>query len=1138
VRLLACFLLSVLLVPSPAARAEERSSAQVVADAVSAARVKQDVARLTALARRDDPDPWLVVDVLCHRGDDEDAAAFARASPRPAVDALPVYVDARRGKGAEVPARGILTRVTEALMRKDLDGVLAAARDLDGPLDTVTRARIAFGAGHALLTAGEAERAITPLRRAGDAMRDLGWIVAAKRAYEETAQAAYRAQDWRAAIEPLREMFEIQIALGDRAGAAGTLANVGQCEARLELYEQALKTERRALDMMQEVGDLQGVALVLGNVGNLLTRLERYDEALRTQREALAALGAQGQRFAAARTLGNIGRLLEKLGRYPEALETQLACLAEMRALERGDGAARSLLHLGNAYIQVPDFPRALAAYHEALDLKRRLGDRRGEALVLANLGVAYEGMADVQRALNHGRRALALMGELGMRRDAATARANMANVHGQTGDLPRAIAMLESALAAQGELGHRAGAATTLMYLATLHKEIGDFDAALLATREAIELLAALGAGTSLRRARLYLGSIHEERGELVDALAALQPVLEDARAAGNRVDEAWAGLNIGRVLLQRREADEALGFFASAARIFDASGLRGEMARATGHMGYAAEAKGDLETARAHYVRAVEVAEALRLTPIQVRFQGALARLWLEADEAQRALADARAVSREMEDIYGGLGQAQGAAAREMHADVFEVGALAAARTGHVAECVRFLEAGRAGQLLEALRGRPALRYTDLPEELARAEQEADAVMALARHELRRARGEGDLETARAKRIALEEALTRRRLVSDRIWREAKRQAFVFYPRPAPLREIQRSLETGTALVLYGLCLDEVLAVVITRTGRRIVHLGVKSEVVAACEALQLERPHVDPRAPMARLRALLVTPLRLPAGTRRVLVSPAGPLAYLPFPALIPDQPVVMTPSGSTHVFLSEEAPRPGRGVLALGDPVYGERVDADAKGVFMPRSELTPLPQSRKEAEAVGDVVLLGAEATEAGLAAALAQRERWRSLHLACHGLIDPRRPGFSSLALTRAGDDDGFLNCLEVFRMPVPADTVVLSACRTARDRVYRGEGIVGLTSAFMYAGAMRVLCSLWRVDDVPSRMLMEKFYALWNPRPKPGEPPETAGPRLGAAEALRRAQAFVRAQPDFEHPHAWAAWVLWGQPD
>jgi CHAT domain-containing protein len=129
----------------------------------------------------------------------------------------------------------------------------------------------------------------------------------------------------------------------------------------------------------------------------------------------------------------------------------------------------------------------------------------------------------------------------------------------------------------------------------------------------------------------------------------------------------------------------------------------------------------------------------------------------------------------------------------------------------------------------------------------------------------------------------------------------------------------------------------------------------------------------------------------------------------------------------------------------------------------------------------------------------------------------------------SALAITADSEDDGLLTALESFSMTIPADLVVMSACETGKGRIYQTEGILGLTRAFMFAGAPRVICSLWKVDDEATRALMIRFYELWNPKDEKGLP---------AAAALQQAQQFIRGHEKWEHPYYWAAWVLWGLPD
>lgn len=126
----------------------------------------------------------------------------------------------------------------------------------------------------------------------------------------------------------------------------------------------------------------------------------------------------------------------------------------------------------------------------------------------------------------------------------------------------------------------------------------------------------------------------------------------------------------------------------------------------------------------------------------------------------------------------------------------------------------------------------------------------------------------------------------------------------------------------------------------------------------------------------------------------------------------------------------------------------------------------------------------------------------------------------------SALVLAAGGGHDGRLTALDVVELPLATDLAVLSACETARGRVVRGDGVVGLPRAFLAAGAPRVVVSLWRVDDAATAALMKRFYGLW----KDG--------RSSAAAALRQAQADVRAEKRWEDPSYWAAWQLWGLAD
>ena len=191
----------------------------------------------------------------------------------------------------------------------------------------------------------------------------------------------------------------------------------------------------------------------------------------------------------------------------------------------------------------------------------------------------------------------------------------------------------------------------------------------------------------------------------------------------------------------------------------------------------------------------------------------------------------------------------------------------------------------------------------------------------------------------------------------------------------------------------------------------------------------------------------------------------------------------------------------------------------------------RAGLARLPFSRDEARAIG--LLAGAgtlRATDfqASRATVLGSAlEDYRIVHFATHGLIDAERPELSGLVLSLVNDrgapQDGLLRLHDIFNMRLNADLVVLSACQTALGKEIKGEGLVGLTRGFMYAGAPRVVASLWQVSDVATAELMKKFYTGMLQRRQP------------AAAALRAAQLELARDPRWASPYFWAGFVLQG---
>jgi CHAT domain-containing protein len=332
--------------------------------------------------------------------------------------------------------------------------------------------------------------------------------------------------------------------------------------------------------------------------------------------------------------------------------------------------------------------------------------------------------------------------------------------------------------------------------------------------------------------------------------------------------------------------------------------------------------------------------------------------------------------------------------------------------------------------------------------------------------------------------------------------------------------------------------------------------------------------------------RLAALVLDSLRpyVPDGAQRLYLCPDAALAAVPFAALGFEDRLLGDRIETVHLaFATDLVPREARGENGAGALALG-RVDyADVPATTAPGSPsvpaaprrtgrggrmFLPLPGTGAEVAMLearlgeGLVTHTGSAATEAALRRSVPGR---RLVHLATHGFVRTdlrsalrRRPGddllgaaaerqlsgwdpmlLAGLALAGAnersggGEDDGIFSALEASYLDLDAcDLVVLSACDTARGKAESGEGVLGLVRGFQMAGAKQVIASLWPVDDEATRLLMERFYALYlddeSPRP--------------AATALREASLWLRDQARgangrrFDHPRHWAAFVVYGR--
>jgi len=829
--------------------------------------------------------------------------------------------------------------------------------------------------------------------------------------------------------------------------------------------------------------------------------------------ELLSGGGASGDVIVGIRLCHARGLAQRALGDLPASRDAFLTAARGADAIGWVARAASAYREAGVSAYAAADWSAAEAAWRDRLAIEERRENRAGIADSLGDLGAAFDPVGNYPRALEFYGRALGLKEELRDRRGMAATLGNMAVVHAHTGDFVRALALFERALAIEEEGGDAEEIAVTLANMGTLRLSLGDYARALELHRRSLEVLEAAGNRQAAAVTLGNLGLAHDWLKDYPRALDCYQRALEMKEAVGNRAGMAVTLSNIAGVYHSLRDNAKALEFYERSLALDRELGSEAGVAGTLVNLGVLADDMGDPTKALQRLGEAQELAERLGASDLLLPALWGLAGTHLREGRSSHAAMAARRAVDLLDRISSGLAEEQGSRARERFAEIFTIGARAARAMNDPGLAAFFLERGRSATLLEALEGRDSLRAFVLGEELRREEAQAYALESAARDRVAAALSSGHRADLRAARQELGTAQASLEEVIGKIQRTARSAAGVLYPKSDTLETIQSRLKESEALVLYGDLEEksgEALALLVLTTTARIVALPEVASIKRACAA-----------SDWARVRALAVDPLELPPTTTRLLVSPTGALCTVPFCLLAPDQEIVYIPSATALGVLDGEALLRGDGVLALGDPNYASHAESTELAICRADVTLVPLPASRIEAKAVGDVVLLGSDASKANLHRAISARARWRAVHLACHALILPERPAHSSLAL--AGGE--LLTALDVFRSKIPADLVVLSACESAKGRFYRADGTSGFVRAFMLAGAPRVIASLWKVDDEATQACMVAFYKAWR-----------GG--AGGAAALRTAQRSVAAQPKWRDARYWAAWQLWGLAD
>jgi CHAT domain-containing protein/tetratricopeptide (TPR) repeat protein len=782
-------------------------------------------------------------------------------------------------------------------------------------------------------------------------------------------------------------------------------------------------------------------------------------------------------------------RLLNELGRACYRTDPQAAEAVYSRALQlargRGDRIleGRALNNLGVLYDSQAAPRKALEAYDQALEVWRSLGDQDEEATTLHNLGYAYTVLGRLPQALELLEQAFRLRRVVhDLRGEGATLTA-IAWIHTLEGRFTESLSLYDEAILLRQAAGDWRGEAVTIDRRGTALARMGRYPEAAVSYRRVLEILRHHGeppgseAPTLANMGWLFLASGDPRRGERL-----LEAALPFLRLSSNRHGEAHTLLGLAQAARQRGDLALALDRVEESISLVEL--LRSEAPGIELRVSYGAQRYG-------YYELWIDLLMELHRRRPAAGFDVQA----LEANEQGRGLGLLESLGRKID--AAGTGPHQ-----KTH--------LLEARIQKLESC-RF-------QLLEG--GAP-------PESLEAIDRKLSALL-LERDRLRATPPTGGLNALRPS-----------------------------------LRELRDLLGTDTLLLEYAVGEERSFLWLLGADGLVTRVLPGRAVLAAqtrrAHELLSLH-PQRAPRGVVQKAAAALGQTLLGPVADRlagnRLLIVPDGPLYAVSFASLpvrpegsplLVEHEIVLAPSASALALLRSEQTRrlPAAGDLALiADPVFGVEdprlrdVTASSPPVWVTlrgglARSLPRLPQTRREAEAIlrllspaaKKVIALDFAADRGAVLDGLLAG--YRIIHFATHAILDPEQPELSSLVLSLVDASghprDGFLRAYEIRELHLSADLVVLSACSTGVGPELRGEGPLGLSRAFLDAGASRVVVSLWDVGDKPTAELMSRFY----------QGHLAAG--LSPAQALREAQLSFWRDPHWAAPYYWSGFVLEG---
>jgi CHAT domain-containing protein len=972
--------------------------------------------------------------------------------------------------------------------------------------ETTGEYRVQVTSPNSKAPAGRYEIKIVALRKASPV--DDGHAIAEK-LFEEgrKLRSQQTAVSQRAAIEKYKQALPLFAAAEDTYRQALTFLSMGIACARLNEFRTALDYFDSALSLARKSGDrkleaatetfLGGMHDVLGNVKDAL---DHYNQALTLSRESQ-------NRSAEANTLNNIGKIYNDMADWQKALEYYLQALPLHRTLGNQRSEARALQNIGRAFQMLGEPKQAQGYFQQSLLINRSLNEKSLVAEVLTLAGSAYWDSGETQKAFENYNQALALEQEFGSRGlEEGNTLDSIGTAYSSLGEATKALDYHRRALDLRRATKDRRREGISLNNLGHVYNQLNQPAQAIESYNQALAILRDIGdlnnvalALLGSARAESLLGNPETANKRIAESLALIETVRARAGSQQFRasylasMDKAYEfQINL---LMQLHGKDAAAGYDAEALRASERGRARSltEMLNEA-HINIRQGVGSDLISKEQELKQQLN-AKAQR--QIQLKAQKGSEREIATLDNEIGALEEdyrqTQATIRKNSPQYAALTQPQPLGLKEIQQQLDPDTVLLEYSLGDERSYVwvvtpdslkTFVLPKRepieksARQVYELLTNRSVFRVL---------ESAAQRQQRIARADLELVKAAGELSAMVIAPVASELGAKRLVIVPD--------GALQYIPF-AMLRE-PRSLDSGP-----GSLSDPAQATTAQHKDQKPKTkdqpLIVNHEVVSlpSASALAVQRQSLAGRKPAPNAVAVIADPV-FSASDARLKVN-----------ARTADQKQDPTSAGSNTRII--------------------EHLTDDSGKLFIPRLQFT-----RQEAEEIlavapsaGNLKAIDFKANRA--TATSSELSKYRYVHFATHGYLDSDRPDLSAIVLSLVDENgkpqDGFLRAHEIYNLNLPAELVVLSACQTGLGKEIKGEGLVGLTRGFMYAGARRVLVSLWDVNDKATAELMQRFYRRML---KDNQSP---------AASLRAAQVEMWQQKQWQSPYYWAAFTMQGE--